>query len=340
MRASVLGIDGGNSKADVALATSDGRLLGARRIHTISHQAVALDNGMARLARAVGELAAETGSSLAMPIAHICVGALAGADYASDIRLLTGALEGLGLAHTTLVVNDTIGALRASASRPWGLALVCGQGINAAAVAPDGRTAGFPAVGDIAGDWGGAGAIGMAALAAAIRGRDGRGPRTSLERRVPAHFGLSRSGAVTRAMYDGRIAERRVAELAPVVFSAAGAGDAVARSILDRLVDELVGMAAALIRRLHLARLDLEVVLAGGVFRTRDETFYAALEAGIRRVAPHAQLVRSTWPPVAGAVLLGLDRLAGGETDPAVANQLRAALAAWDAGVHHHPATG
>jgi N-acetylglucosamine kinase-like BadF-type ATPase len=139
--------------------------------------------------------------------------------------------------------------------------------------------------------------------------------------------------AVTREIYFGRIAEMRIAELSPTVFAEA-ARDEVARSIISRLATELAGMANALIRRLDLARLPVEVVLAGGVFRTSDESFYNELHGSIRAVAPGARFVPLKWPPVAGAALMALERLARKNevqspgTD--VATQLRVALGSWD----------
>jgi N-acetylglucosamine kinase-like BadF-type ATPase len=328
--AAVLAVDGGNSKADVALVDADGRLLGAVRGPTVSHQAVGLDAGMDRLVELTTAAAGKAGLSGASPVAEIGVFSLAGADYPSDERMLARAIDGRGLAARTVVVNDSFGALRAGTDRGWGVVLICGQGINAAALAPDGRSARFPAVGDIAGDWGGGTSVGMEGLRAAVRARDGRGPRTSLERLVPAHFDLVRPAAVTRAMYDGRIPERRVGELSPVVFAAATEGDAVARLIVDRLADELATMATALIRRLRLRRLDPEIVLGGGVFRATDPGFYERLEHGIRAVAPDARLVRQSSPPVAGAALLGLDRRAGRTVNPAISARLRKDMAGWD----------
>lgn len=329
----VIGVDGGNSKADVALADARGRLLAAVRGPTVSHQAAPLDVAMARLKLLVGEAARQGGPSAALP-ADLLVASLAGADYADDVRTLHDAIDDLGVARRTIVVNDTMGALRAGASAGWGVALVCGQGINAAAVARDGRQARFPAVGDIAGDRGGGGDVGMAALQAAVRGSDGRAPRTSLERAVPAFFGVRRPSTVTRQLYVGRIPSTRISELSPLVFAAAAAGDQVALEIVTSLANELTAMATALIRRLHLGRAEFEVVLAGGVFRTRNEDFYRTLADGIHRTAPHARLVHLASPPVAGAVLLALDDLArrGAQAPPAeaAARGLRGALEAWD----------
>jgi N-acetylglucosamine kinase-like BadF-type ATPase len=329
--AAVLAVDGGNSKAELALVAANGRMLAAERGPTVSHQAVGLERGMANLSELLdaAAAAASIGRRDAGAIAELGVFCLAGADYPSDVLLLTNAIEGLGLARRLVVLNDTFAALRAGTTRPWGVVLICGQGINGAAIAPDGQTARFDGLGMISGDWGGAGAVGEAGLAAAVRARDGRGPATTLEKLVPSYFKVRSPFDLTRALYVGRIPEHRLAELCPVVFRAAGDGDVVARGILIRLADELVAMAGALIRRLRMADLDPEVVLGGGVFQATDPAFYARIDAGVQAVAPRASLVRLTAPPVLGAALLGLDRLAdGGAASPAAGGSIDAAAEA------------
>jgi N-acetylglucosamine kinase-like BadF-type ATPase len=331
----ILAIDGGNSKADVALVGMDGAVLGAVRGPTISHQAVGMPEATRRLAALVARVRSGAGLSPEGPAPwRASVACLAGADYPEDLRRLQAAFASIAGdgSSDTLILNDTFAVLRAGATRPWGIALICGQGINAAAVTAGGRRIRFAGVGDIAGDWGGGGGVGMAGLAAAVRGQDGRGPRTALERTIPAAVGLRRPDAVTHAYYAGRLDEARVGELAPTVFATAIDGDAVARAIIDRLADELVGMAAALARRAGLVRRDPEVVLGGSVFRTHDAAFHDRLRSGIVAAVPGARVVRLAAPPVAGAALIGLDRLApSGVVDPAVAERLRAALEAWSA---------
>jgi N-acetylglucosamine kinase-like BadF-type ATPase len=324
----ILAVDGGNSKADVALVGTDGRLLAAVRGETISHQAVTLEEGVRRLTDLVGAVRAMAPSSPEPDHAVYC---LAGADYPSDIRLLRSAFEVAVPAADSLVLNDTFAALRAGTTRPWGIALICGQGINGAAVAPNGRRVRFAGVGDISGDWGGGTSMGQAGLGAAVRARDGRGPRTELERTIPAAVGLSRPEAVTRAFYHGRLAEARIGDLAPTVFATAMAGDPVARAIVDQLADELAVMAAALARRTGLTRRNPEVVLAGGIFKTDDAAFHAGVAERIHAAIPDARIVRLAAPPVLGAALIGLDRLNGGLRDPAVQTRLRSAIEAWTA---------
>jgi N-acetylglucosamine kinase-like BadF-type ATPase len=326
----VLAVDGGNSKTDVALVDGDGRLLAAVRGPTTSHQQVGADAGMQRLAARVAEAFTSAGLR-AEDRADVGVYCLAGADTPADLRALSSRLSTQGFAQSDLLRNDTFAALRAGTDRGWGVVLICGQGVNAAGIAPDGRTARLDALGEISGDWGGATDVGWQGLAAAVRARDGRGPRTVLERTVPAHFGLATPRALTMAMYDGRVSQRRIGELSPVVFAAAMDGDAAARAIADRLADELIAMAGAMIRRLRLTRKDPEVVLGGGVFRTPDAAFRSRIERGVQAIAPQARLVRSDAPPVAGAALLGLDAVGGGATDATVGASVRTALATWDA---------
>jgi N-acetylglucosamine kinase-like BadF-type ATPase len=325
----VLAVDGGNSKTDVALVDGDGRLLAAVRGRTTSHQQVGGDAGMQRLTALVGDAYRAAGGRAGR--ADVGVYCLAGADTPRDVRGLTARLAERAFARTDLLRNDTFAALRAGTDRGWGVVVICGQGVNAAGIAPDGRTARLDALGEISGDWGGATDVGWQGLAAAVRARDGRGPRTALERSVPGHFGLATPRALTMAMYDERVAQRRIGELAPVVFAAAMDGDAAARSIVDRLADEIVTMAGAMIRRLRLRRLDPEVVLGGGVFRTPDIAFRSRIEAGVQAIAPEARLVRTEAPPVAGAALLGLDTVGGVVADALVGARVRDALASWDA---------
>ena len=332
MTAAVLAVDGGNSKTDVALVAADGKLLSAVRGRTTSHQAVGLEEGLRRLIELVETAARQAGlDPAARPVARLGVHALAGADFGADIRMLERGLRVTGLTEADEVVNDCIGALWAGATDGYGIALVCGAGINAAAVAPDQRVARFDGIGDLSGDWGGGNAVAMAGLGAAVRARDGRGPRTELERTIPAHFGLKRPAALTRAMYDRRIREDRLGELSPVVFATARAGDPVAREIIDRLADELTTMATALATRLGIKRLPVDVVLAGGVFKTNDEAFFERIDAGVRTGLPAANIIRLDVPPVAGAAREGLKRVGEGGPDAvAVArDRVRRELREW-----------
>jgi N-acetylglucosamine kinase-like BadF-type ATPase len=322
--AAVLAVDGGNSKIDLALVARSGELLALVTGPTISHQQVPMEVAMKRLADLNARAAAEAGLK---PRASIGVFCVAGADFPADVRALTGAFADAGVAERVSVHNDAFAALRAGAPAGWGVVVVCGAGVNAAGVGPDGRVARLAGIGDLSGDWGGGEGIGREALAAAVRARDGRGPTTVLERRVPERLGLHRPIDVARRIYEGSMSDRRLEELAPLVFDVAAEGDAVARSIVDRLADELATMAIAIARQLRVVRRAVDVVLTGGVFRATDAAFYERLETRVRAAVPEARIHRLRDRPVMGAALIGLDEIGvtrGGAAERRLRREFRA----------------
>lgn len=313
----ILAVDGGNSKTDIALVARDGSVLGVARTSTGSYHAVGMRRMLATITDGVAAAARDGALDPASVQPEVGVYCLAGADLPVDDRRLHRSLASAGLARTTVVRNDAFAGLRAGSSSGWGIALVCGTGINCVGVSPAGRTVRYAALGAISGDEGGGGDLAVRALAAGVRARDGRGPRTSLERLVPAHFGLRRPIDLVAALHTGRVPEAAMPSLAPVVFAAATAGDEVARGLVTWLADEVVLLGASAIRRLGMARSSIEIVFLGSVWNTDDAVFHARVREGLLAVAPRADLRRLDGPPVLGAALLGVDRLglgAGAET--------------------------
>jgi N-acetylglucosamine kinase-like BadF-type ATPase len=304
MRAAVLAVDGGNSKTDVALLGARGDVLGFARGPGSNHSHSDRDSVMRLIDSLVNQAAG--GIRATAELAVLC---LAGADFASDERQLATTAAEFGWADRLVVRNDVFAMLRAGTDREVGIALVCGAGVNCVGRGHHGRTVRFPALGDISGDWGGGYDIGMAALAAAVRAADGRGPRTALAELVPGHFGVARPETLVRAIYAGTIGQDRMIELPPLVFAAVDDGDAVAATIVDRQATELVAMAAATLRRLRLTRTDVEVVLGGGILTSGYPRLLDQVSDGIVAVASHARLLPLRTAPVAGAALLAMDEL-------------------------------
>jgi N-acetylglucosamine kinase-like BadF-type ATPase len=235
---------------------------------------------------------------------------LAGADLPQEEEALHAALTARGWTGGLTVANDTFAVLRAGTENKWGIALVCGAGMNCVGVAPDGSTTRFHALGAITGDWGGGEDVGLAGLAAAVRSEDGRGPRTTLQQSVPDHFGLGTPLQVAEAIHLGELPRWRLAELAPIVLRAAR-DDLVAAGITDRLVRESVDLVRVALDRLAVTEEPLDIVLGGGMFR--DERLTARVAQELGRVAPSSNIVVVGDPPIVGAALLGLDRLGADE---------------------------
>lgn len=306
----VLAIDAGNSKTDVAVVAADGRVTGTARGGGFRPPAVGVETAVDAVADAVRRAFAEAGVT---SVGHVSA-CLANADLPVEEEQLAAALRARAWGAGVEVRNDTFAILRAGIAEPRGVAVVCGAGINCVGMRPDGRTARFPAIGRISGDWGGGWALAEEALWHAARAEDGRGGATELARTLPAHFGLDSMYALIEALHLEHIPGARRHELTPVLFATAADGDPVALAVVDRLADEVVSMATVALGRLGLLAEATPVLLGGGILAARhprlDDRVHELLAARAPKAVPRVV----TAPPVLGAALLGLDHVrAAGE---------------------------
>ena len=308
MTARVLAVDAGNSKTDVAVVAADGTVLATARGGGFRPPVVGVEAAVDTLAEAVGTAFAAAGVTSVDQVSAC----LANADFPVEEEQLAAALQARAWGTAVQVRNDTFAILRAGITEPRGVAVVCGAGINCVGMRPDGRTARFPAIGRISGDWGGGWGLAEEALWFAARAEDGRGRPTALARTLPAHFGLPTMLALIEALHLERVPHDRRHELTPVLFATAADGDPIARAIVDRLADEVVTMATVALTRLDLLEEETPVLLGGGVLAAR----HPQLSDGIRELlavrAPKAVPRVVTASPVLGAALLGLDQVDAG----------------------------
>ncbi len=327
LRPAVLAIDGGNSKTDVALVAEDGTLLASARGPGINAHLTGIDQTALILDATVRRAAAQLGHGIPSGwIARHTVACLANADLPEEEVEHAAAVQAQGWSATSTVVNDTFAILRAGVAdgdaAHWGVAVVCGAGINAVGVAPDGRVARYLALGTISGDWGGGHGLGLEVLWHAVRAEDGRGRDTVLTSYLTSHFGVERVEEVTIGIHQGKIPGDDLIGLAPMLLRAADDGDPVAVSVVSRLADEISVMIIAAMRRLGLTGLATPVILGGGVITARNPLLMSGITRQLSEAAPAAEVRVIDVPPVAGAALLGLDQVSA---PPAAAARLRAA---------------
>ncbi len=300
--AAVLAVDAGNSKTDVALLTAEGHVLATARAAGFQPASVGVSAAVDVLSEAVVQVL----GGAPRPVTHLSA-CLANADLPVEEEQLAAELRSRGWATSVTVRNDTFALLRAGLAEPRGVAVVCGAGINCVGMLPDGRTARFPALGRLSGDWGGGLGLAEEALWHAARAEDGRGGPTALARTLPGHFGLGTMYALIEALHLKHIDEARWHELTPVVFATAADGDGVAIGLVDRLADEVVTMATVALTRLALLDAHVPVLLGGGLLAARHPQLNDRIRTLLSARAPHAVPQVVTARPVLGAALLGLD---------------------------------
>ncbi|MEN3537376.1 BadF/BadG/BcrA/BcrD ATPase family protein [Microbispora sp. ZYX-F-249] len=303
----VLAVDGGNSKTDVALVREDGTVLAAARGPAFLPQSAGVAAAVDVIALTVSRALA--GGTAVPPYADHVAAYVAGADLPVEEERLRAELLARGYGASVVVGNDTFALLRAGSSTGWGVAVVCGAGINAVGVSPAGQVARFPALGRLSGDWGGGHHLGEEALWHAVRAEDGRGPATALTEAVRTCFGTATVEEAVVGLHFGDLPGDRLHALVPPLLAAAADGDAVAGSLVERQAEEIALLGVVAMRRLGLLAVPCEVVLGGGVLTARHPLLTSLVERHYAERAPLARLVVTGVPPIVGAALLGLDRL-------------------------------
>ena len=297
-----LGVDGGNTKTVAVVSGPDGRLRGTGRggcadIHNAATPERALDAIELAVRAALAEAGCGPGDLAAAAFS------LAGADWPEDFVLLERRLrERLDLRVAPLVVNDALGALRTGSPDWTGIAVVAGTYNAVGARHPDGRVFHL-------GFWpDGAGGRDLArdALRAIYRAELGMGPATALTGRALALWDAADPIELLYAFTRrGGFPEDEQDRLAPLVLDAADEGDPPARAIVAEKGRILGVQARASADRVALPLAGARVVLTGGVFTHPSARLADATMAEL----PGAVAVRDGTPPVAGALLLALDRL-------------------------------
>jgi glucosamine kinase len=291
----LVGIDGGGTRTTLALADSTGReilrrtgpagLVDPRRPTATAEMLTAL----VREALAAAELEG--------PAHSLCAG-LAGVGNAAEREMVESALTREGVARNVCVRSDGETALHGALGGEAGILLVAGTGSIAYGRSEDGKVERCGGWGMVTGDEGSGYALGRAALAAALRDVDGRGPPTRLRSVLLAAIGLSLPDAVPP--WAGRAEKSEIAALAVHVLRLAADGDEVAIGLARESASALADHAAALVRRLGPWKRSIPVVFHGGV--ARDAIFGDYLRASLAEFAMGLEPRDALADAVAGAV--------------------------------------
>jgi N-acetylglucosamine kinase-like BadF-type ATPase len=271
----VLGIDGGGSRCAAALgrlaAVGDGGvyIAGRGRGGPANPRVAGHEVARASITAAIARAFADAGLGL-RPVAAACLG-LAGVGLPEDRDAVLAWATQAGLADTVLVVPDGLLPFADGAAEPWGVVLIAGTGSLALALRR-GETLSAATAADRCGGWGpllgdeGSGhTIGLAALKAAMRAADGRGPDTILHAALLKRFGAARAADLVGCIHAPGVGRRDVADAAREVLAAADVGDAVAAAILTGAAAGLATHVRTLVERNSLTSGVYPLRLTGGL---------------------------------------------------------------------------
>ncbi len=297
----IIGVDGGNTSTTAMVVDGSGGVVGVGEGGCTDIYGVASPpQALHELDRIVSAALRQAG--LGATDLRAGVFSLAGADWPEDHDYLRSHLAGGGFGFEPVVVNDSMGGLRLGSPSWEGIAVICGTGNAVGARRRDGRVfhLGFWP------DTVGAAKLSRGALDAVLRAHLDLGPATSLTGRALALYGaadpIELQHRFTRR--DG-YGPAELVRMSPVLLDEAALGDPVAAGIVTAAGRAMGGQGRASAERVEMDVAGATVVMGGGLFRHPSTVLVDAVMSELAAAVP----VRTTLPPVVGAVMLARDRL-------------------------------
>lgn len=280
-----IAIDGGGTKTEALLCTERGDILARAVGGATNPNDIGCDESGKRLHDICKRLLAALPDGVEVSILFAGVSGAIG-----NAEALAAALR--GTARSVYVASDAVNRL-SCVGRGDGACLISGTGSVCFARRGEEirRIGGWGYLLDGAG---GGYDIGRDALTAALRAHDGRGSPTALTEAFKEHLGMTPDMAIPDIYRGGK---SYIAALAPLVFRAAAAGDAVSISILDRNTAYLAELLTSAAKFLSPGGASCRAVLGGSIV-TAPGGLYTRLRAA---VPEYIDLILPETPPVYGA---------------------------------------
>jgi N-acetylglucosamine kinase-like BadF-type ATPase len=231
----------------------------------------------------------------------------AGYDWSEDRAPIAKIIDDLGLNCEYGLVNDAMIGLIAGAQNGWGVVVIAGTGTNARGRDRHGNQGQMTGISSDYGENGGASEIIQRAVQEVAMAWTHRRPETQLSDLFIEATGAKDIEDMLAGLARGRY--ELTGSVVPKIFELAEAGDTVAQMIIHWAGQELGDMAVGIIHQLALENESFEVVMAGSIFKG-SQSLIDSMKQYVLSVAPHAEFVHLTAPPVAGAVLSGMEQLA------------------------------
>ena len=306
----LLGVDGGGTKTLAVVADTDGNVLGFARTDPTNFQIVGVTGAKRGLKDAV-EQALAAADLVPDDIAHATYG-ISGADRERDFDTVHSFVEPVNPAPQYLLCNDTTIALRAGTPDGVGIALIAGTGANTIGFNRDYDQKKVGGLGPFTGDYGSAGDLAQKAMVAAMKGYDGRGPKTVIEQMFCEALNVEEIVDIIEFSFIEHYRPISIREFAPLPFRAAKMGDKVALRLLTQTGKEVGHEAVTCAKALFKKDEAFDIILAGSVFQKGEHpAMIDAMTAHIKRRFPNANIHKLEAEPCVGALLWSYQLLRG-----------------------------
>lgn len=262
-----LGIDGGGTKTEFALADSNGTIIKTVCLGASNPSDIGIEKSLDVLRRGIIEVCGNIEKSNISVFAGIAGGSSAGV-----YEQISEFLSKFGFGYTKNG-SDAMNAVSASLGDADGISVIMGTGsVTFAKV--NGKTYRVGGYGYLLGDSGCGFSLGREAIFAALSFEDGSGEKTALYEAVRKKCGTERViDSLGKFYSEGK---RTIAQYAPLVLQAYVNGDKVAKTILFDELEKVAKSIRGASKHLPNTKEPVKVVLCGTLC-TKDDIIYRAL---------------------------------------------------------------
>ena len=295
-----LGVDVGGTKTEAILVDDEGKVLSYFRGGPGNYQSIGKERAFKEIRKVVdGTLEKAKVNKEDVTFAYFGV---AGADTPKDFEIVRSILNRLGLKRFDFD-NDGRIALRSGTFDDIGIMVSCGTG--SISYAFDGknmhRAGGFSFFfGERLGSFYIAGLV----TSAIMRAKDGRSPKTKLEKIVEEKIKMKVEDLMRYEYFD----ERRPINFVPLVTESLFEGfrehDFMATKIFVSIVDEVLNIVEAHRRVLNFEK-PIKLVLEGTFFKKAEKSLIEMIKSAL---GDEFEIVVPKHDPIVGAVLLAMEK--------------------------------
>jgi len=295
-----LGFDGGGTHLRGCLINETGEVLAVA-----AHSPASFPKLKEKIGEPVAALAHELQtraglSNTTMVAAGFCS---TGVGRPADREIVERALNEKKIAQKIIAESDALAALTGAFGGGPGIIVIAGTGVICFGRAPNGEIIRAGGWGYLLGDEGSGFALAQAALIAALKDWDGRGPTTRLRPIFEKHFNVASIDLIISQIYSPDFDRGKFAELAPLVFDAAGNDDLVAQEIIRNAGRSHGHLIRAAVKRGQW-QMPIPLALIGNLFRRRDVLLPGLWEVLFSK--SNFNLITPRFEPVIGAALLAM----------------------------------
>ena len=212
------------------------------------------------------------------------------------------------LAKSSIVVNDTVAALRSATVDKNAIVLISGTGSNCWGRNEKGEEAKAGGLDYILSDEGSGYAIGLSILKSVVWALDGRGPKTILVDLLFKKLNVKNLDTLSNLIYKKPWNKTDIASIAPLAGKAAFLKDDVAEKIIFNAASDLGLMIKTVAKRLGLQNKKYMIVRTGSVFKIQ-KILCECLEKDILKFSPKAVFTKQKVNSATGAAFLALEKI-------------------------------